>query len=65
MQYQQFNLRLSPDLVAALKNIATATQRSQAGVVRWLIVTEASRLPSQATSMLVKGKEVAPQLVTE
>ena len=48
MESQQFNLRLDPSTAAALKRLAQSTQRSQAGVIRWLILTEAERRLAQA-----------------
>lgn len=57
MQYrQQFNLRIDPETVAALKRLAIAMRRSQANVVRWLILAEATRLEAQGETP--KGEQM-------
>jgi hypothetical protein len=44
MTLTQFNIKLNPATLEALTLLAQSTQRSRAGVVRWLVLREASRL---------------------
>jgi hypothetical protein len=54
---RQFNLKLDTNTAIALKRLALATQRSQAGVVRWLILAEATRLPAQPAASMKENME--------
>jgi hypothetical protein len=58
MAQRQFNLKLDAATADALKRVAQQTQRSRAGVVRWLILAEAARLATRATSPAATTQEV-------
>jgi hypothetical protein len=60
---KQYNFRTDEQTEGALKLLAAATHRSRAGVVRYLILTELTRIGASLPTAPNKQQEVKPEPV--